>query len=54
MKKLIVFALVLTIVLALGIHIGYCQAIKDAYLIEANEDVYYIEFNGEVHEYDYE
>lgn len=54
MKKVIAFALAFVIVFALGIHIGHNQAIKEAYLIEANEDVYYIEFNGEVHEYDYE
>ena len=50
MKKVIAFALALII----GIHLGYSKAIKDAHLIEANEDMYLIEFNGEVHEYDYD
>ena len=54
MKKAICIVIALICILALGIHIGYYQAVKDAYLIEANEDVYYIEFDGEVHEYDYE
>lgn len=54
MKKAICIALALICTLALGIHLGYSQAIKDAYLIDADDNVYHIEFNGEVHEYDYE
>lgn len=54
MKKAICIALALICTLALGVHLGYGQAIKDAKLIEANDNVYYIEFDGEVHEYDYE
>lgn len=54
MKKAICIALALICTLVLGIRLGYSQAIKDAELIEANDDVYYIEFDGEVHEYDYE
>lgn len=54
MKKAICIALALVCTLALGIHLGYSQAVKDAHLVEANENVYYIEFNGAVHEYDYE
>lgn len=54
MKKAICIITALICTFALGIHLGYSQAIKDAYLIDANNNVYHIEFNGEVHEYDYE
>jgi hypothetical protein len=54
MKKVVCVAVALVCVFLIGANIGYNKAIKDAYLIEANENTYHIEFDGVVHEYDYE
>ena len=54
MKKVVCVAVAIVCVLVLGVKIGYNKAIKDANLIEVNENTYHIEFDGMVHEYDYE
>lgn len=52
--KVTAIILVITAALVLGLHMGRSYTIRQAELLETNNDTYYISFGDEVHEYTFE
>ena len=46
--------LVIIIALIIGLHVGRSHTIRQAELLETNDDTYYISFGDDVHEYTFE
>ena len=46
--------LVMIITLIVGLHVGRSYTIRQAELLETNNDTYYISFGDDVHEYTFE
>lgn len=52
--KVTAIILVIAAALVLGLHMGRSYTIRQAELLETNNDTYYISFGDEVHEYTFE
>lgn len=52
--KVTAITLVIVAALVLGLHIGRSYTIRQAELLETNNNTYFISFGDEVHEYTFE
>ena len=52
--KVTAIILAVTSALIIGLHMGRSYTIRQAELLETNNDTYYISFGDEVHEYTFE
>lgn len=52
--KILAVILAVSVALIIGFHIGRLYTIRQAELLETNNDTYYISFGDDVHEYTFE
>lgn len=52
--KILAVMVAVSVTLVIGLHIGRSYTIRQAELLETNNDTYYISFGDDVHEYTFE
>lgn len=52
--KILAVMVAVSVTLVIGLHVGRSYTIRQAELLETNNDTYYISFGDDVHEYTFE